>query len=146
MPEVEKVQTAALVYTPLLSSNSLAGSHAGEQIRAGDACYVGENGRVYRSNGARPDHTADVRGFAATDARQHQPVTLVFDITMRYGEQLRQGASLYLSGTKPGGLAYAPSPGGTRPIAVVLDTNRVHFLPARAALRLVRRSAPRAAD
>jgi hypothetical protein len=141
MPEIDKIGTPAVVSPPPLAANSVGGARAGENIRAGDACYVGADGRIYRSIGARPDHAADVRGFAASDAAEHQPLTLVFDIAVRYGEQLRQGAALYLSGRRPGGLAYTPSPGGTRPIAVVLDTRRVHFLPARAAVRLERRSA-----
>jgi hypothetical protein len=143
MPEIDKVGTPSVSSTRPLTTNSLGGALAGESIRAGDACYVGADGRVYRSIGARPDHAADVRGFAASNATEDQPLTLVFDIAMRYGERLRQGAALYLSGSRPGGLAYAPSAGGTRPIAVVLDASRVHFLPARAAVRLVRRSARR---
>ena len=55
-------------------------------------------------------------------------ITLAFDVTLRYGEDLPPSDGLYLSATVPGGLADSPSPGGPRPVAYVVDATRIHVL------------------
>jgi hypothetical protein len=47
---------------------------------------------------------------------------------MRYGAGLPPSGALYLSATVPGGLADCPSPGGTEPIAFVVDAAQIHVL------------------
>jgi hypothetical protein len=101
---------------------------AGEDLAVGDACHLNATRQVYRSSGATSGEAADVRGFAAAGARRGETVTLVFDVTMRYGASLPPGRALYLSAAVPGGLADCPSPGGTEPIAFVADAARIHVL------------------
>lgn len=71
-------------------------------------------------------------GGRAVNGRTHfeptTPVTLAFDVTMRYGAALTSSDTLYLSGTVRGGLANAPSLGGTEPVAFVVDATRIHVL------------------
>ena len=128
MAEIMKAGTPSVVSALTLAANRINGSLAGEAIAAGDACYVDSDGRAYRSIGAAVGEAADVRGFAAAAAGRGEAVVLVFDVTLRYGEGLPSGENLYLSATVPGGLADAPSPGGTRPVAFLVDATRIHVL------------------
>ena len=128
MAEIGKVGTPAVTSVLTLPANRISGVLAGEDIAAGDACYIDGNVWVYRSIGAAPGEAADVRGFATAAARRGEAVTLAFDVTMRYGEALPPSDGLYLSATVPGGLADVPSPGGTEPVAYVVDATRIHVL------------------
>src|SRR5919197_2540734 len=127
MAEITRVGTPAVLSVLTLAANRIHGSLAGEDIAAGDACYIGSDGKVRRSSGAAAGDAADVRGFA-TEAESGRAVSLAFDVTMRYGEGLPEDRNLYLSGAVPGGLADFPSPGGTRPVAFVVDATRIHVL------------------
>ena len=128
MTEIAKVGSPAVVSVLMLGGNRIDDVPAGEDIAAGDACYIGRDGMVHRSIGAVVGEAADVRGFAAAGARCGEAITLVFDVTMRYGEDLPRGASLYLSATAPGGLADAPSAGATQQVAYVVDATHIHPL------------------
>jgi hypothetical protein len=81
---------------------------------------------VHRSIGATIGEAADVRGFATAAAKSAETVTLAFDVTMLYGEDLPRGKDLYLSKTVPGGVADSPSPGSAQPVAWVVDATRIH--------------------
>jgi hypothetical protein len=128
MAEITRAGLPAVLLVLPPPANRIGGALAGEAIAAGDACRVGGSGTVYRSIGAADDEAADVRGFAAAGAKRGEAVTLVFDVTMRYGAGLPPSGALYLSATVPGGLADCPSPGGTEPIAFVADAARIHVL------------------
>ena len=128
MTEIRRTGPPTILSALTLAANRISGSAAGESIRAGDACYLSGDGRVYRSLGAARGEAADVRGFAMADAAPAGAVTLAFDVTMRYGEDLPPGESLYLSGTVPGGLADFPSPGISQPVAFVVDATAIHVL------------------
>ena len=128
MTEFTKVGVPRVLSRLVLAGNRIVGPPAGEEIAVGDACYIGSDGRAYRSVGAAPGEAADVRGFAAAAAARGERVTLVFDVAMRYGEGLPRGASLYLSATVPGGLADAPSPGGGQQVGYVVDATHIHLL------------------
>lgn len=128
MAEIEKVGTPSVLSPLTLAGNRINGLPAGEDIAAGDACYIHTSGRAHRSSGAAAGEAADVRGFAAAPARRGEAVTLVFDVTMSYGAGLPGGESLYLSETVAGGLADAPSPGGAQPVAFVADATSIHVL------------------
>src|SRR6266487_4079718 len=114
MAEITRVGIPAVLSVLTLAANRINGSLAGEDLAAGDACYIDSDGKVHRSSGATAGDAADVRGFATTEAGSGQAVSLAFDVTMRYGEGLPEDQNLYLSGTVPGGLADAPSPGRVR--------------------------------
>lgn len=130
MAEIARVGSPSVSSMLTLAGNRLNGSLAGEDLAAGDACYLGDDGKVYRSI-AGGTGAADVRGFAAADATRNEPATLVFDVTMHYGQGLPVGRSLYLSGTVPGGLADSPAAGGAEQVALVVDATRVHLLQTR---------------
>ncbi len=128
MSEIKKVGTPTVVSVLTLSANRLSGAQAGEALAAGDACHVGGDDRVYRSRATAPDGADSVRGFAAADASQNAPATLVFDVTLRYGAGLPAGASLYLSTIVPGGLADSPAATAQPEVAFVVDDTRIHVL------------------
>src|SRR5947207_13575728 len=85
----------------------------GEAIAAGDACYIKNDGLIWRSTGAAVNAAAKVRGFAPMKANAGQVLTIVHHIILNYGSGLTPGADYYLSGTVAGGLADAASTGGT---------------------------------
>ncbi len=128
MGEITKLGTPSVSSALALAANRISGVLAGEDIAAGDACHIDGDGKVRRSLGATADQAADVRGFAATEAKGGEAVSLAFDVTMRYGEDLPPSEGLYLSETVPGGLADSPSPGGPKPVAFVVDATRIHVL------------------
>lgn len=108
----------------------LSGLVAGEDLAAGDACYIkAADGKVWRASGAAANAAAKVRGFAAEAAGAGQGVTLLRNVNIAYGTGLAPGTDLYLSGTVQGGLADAPSTGGLNPIAFVFDASRIHVGP-----------------
>ena len=128
MAEITKLGTPAVVSVLTLAGNRLLGSPAGEDIAAGDACYIDVGGKVHRCIAGADSAAAEVRGFAAAAAERGAAVALAFDVAMRYGEDLPPGASLYLSATVPGGLADVPSPGGSQQVAFVVDAAHIHLL------------------
>ena len=131
MAEIARMGSPSVSSALTLAGNRLNGSLAGEDLAAGDACYLSDDGKVYRSIASSTGAASDVRGFAEADTTRDEPVTLAFDVTMHYGQGLPQGRSLYLSGTVPGGLADSPSSGGTEQVAFVVDATRVHLLQTR---------------
>jgi hypothetical protein len=128
MTEIMKAGSPAVVSVLMLGGNRIDDVPAGEDIASGDACHIDGDGMVHRSIGGTLGALADVRGFAAAAAARGEPVTLVFDVAMRYGEGLPRDASLYLSGMVPGGLTDAPSPGATQQVAYVVDATHIHVL------------------
>src|SRR5437764_13945298 len=105
MAEITRVGTPAVLSVLTLAANRINGSPAGEDLAAGDACYIGSDGKVRRSSGAAAGDAADVRGFATTEAESGQAVNLAFDVTMRYAEDLPEDQNLYLSAAVAGALA-----------------------------------------
>jgi hypothetical protein len=100
---------------------------AGEALDTADACTL-RDGRVYRATGAAADGNARIFGWTAAPASAGEAVTLYDHVTIEYSTGLSMGTLFYLSGTTPGGLDTDPSPGGTTPCAVALDSTRVHVV------------------
>lgn len=98
---------------------------AGENLAAGDACYIKNDGTVWRSTGAAANAAAKVRGFAPTKANAGEVITLMYHVLFQYGSGLTPGQDYYLSGATAGALADAASTGGTAPIAYAVDATRV---------------------
>ena len=115
---------------PPQSSNH-AGLLAAAAIAAGDACYINSSGLVALSTGAAANAAAKVRGFAAAAASSGEAVTLVWDVTFRYGAGLTPGIDVYLSGSTAGALDSAASTGGTAPIGYVVDATRIRLFQSR---------------
>ena len=126
--EIRRSGALAVTSTLVLGSNRITGLLAGEDLAAGDACYVDLNDRAYRAIAAVPGAAADVRGFALADTLAGADLTLAFDVNMRYGEALSGSTSLYLSGAVPGGLSNAPSAGGKSAVAYVVSDTEIHLL------------------
>jgi hypothetical protein len=133
MAEISKSGTPSLSSVlPNASANKLTGLLAGEDIAAGDACYIkAADGKVWRSTGAAANAAAKVRGWAGIAAKSGEAVTLVFEVNMRYGAALTPGADYFLSGTVAGGIADAASTGGTAPIAYAIDATRIRVMQSR---------------
>jgi hypothetical protein len=132
MAEISKSGNPSLASTLPPSNCRITGLLAGENVAAGDACYIkASDGRAWRSTGAAVAAAAKVRGFAAEAAKAGQPVTLLLNVNMNYGAGLTPGADYFLSGTVAGGLADAASTGGTAPVAFAVDATRIHVLASR---------------
>ena len=104
-----------------------SGLKAGEDIAAGDACYIKSDGKVWKSTGAAANAAAKVNGFAAKAAKAGEAVTLLRNVDLNYGSGLTPGIMVYLSGTTAGGLDTAASTGGTAPIGFVIDATRIRL-------------------
>lgn len=133
MAEIAKSGTPSLSSVlPNPSANKITGLLAGEDIAAGDACYIkAADGRAWRSTGAAANAAAKVRGWAGIAAKAGEAVTLVFDVNINYGSGLTPGADYFLSGTVAGGIADAASTGGTAPVAFAVDATRIRVLQSR---------------
>jgi hypothetical protein len=114
------------------ANNKITGLVAGEDLAALDACYIKtSDGKVWKSTGAAANAAAEVDGFAPIATKSGQPVTLLFDVTARYGTGLSAGSFAYLSGATAGGLDTATSLGGTKPIGRVIDATRIYLMRSR---------------
>jgi hypothetical protein len=92
---------------------------AGENIAAGDPCYLAADGTARRSNGTAAGAAARVDGWATIDCLAGSPVTLFHGVNLSYGPATAApGTRLYVSAT-PGQLEDAATTGGTAPVAVV---------------------------
>lgn len=98
---------------------------AGEDITAGDACYIKSDGLVWRSTGAAANAAAVVDGFCIKTTKSGRSVSLFHGVELAYGASLAPGTPYYLSGTTAGGLDTATSTGGTVVIARSIDDTRV---------------------
>jgi hypothetical protein len=120
--EIAKLGTPSLASVGLdAGSQKIPALICGEAIAAGDACYIKNDGTIWRSTGAAVAAAAKVRGFAPTKANAGEVLTLIKDCALNYGAALTPGASYFLSGTVVGGLADVASTGGTGEIAYAVD-------------------------
>jgi hypothetical protein len=129
MAEIAKSGSPSLsTLLPEPGSGKLPTLYAGEAISAGDACYIKSDGKVWRSNGAAVAAAAKVNGYAPMDCPSGEAITLLFNVSYRYGAGLTPGATYFLSGTVLGGLADAASTGGTGPIGFAIDATRIYLM------------------
>lgn len=114
------------------AEHSITGLLAGESIAAGDACYIkSSDGRIYRSTGAAANAAAVVDGWAAENCTAGEALTLYRHVHFNYSAGgLTPGTPYYLSGTVTGGIADAPSTGGTVVIARAIDASRLYVRPS----------------
>lgn len=113
------------------SGHRLSGQKAGEDIFAGAACRIDDDGLVYLSSANAADANADVHGYAWRAVKENGPITLGFHERIAYGDELTPGAALYLSAdvTKKGRLDTAPGTGSPVPCAFVMeDGQRIYCL------------------
>lgn len=121
MAAVPKTITPSLVTKTCCNAHRRGPFYAGEDIAAGDACYLKSDGTVWRSIGTTLNAPeAKVAGWAALAAPAGTPVTLYLEVVLAYGAAgLVPGTRYFLSGTVAGGLDTAPSTGGTATICEV---------------------------
>lgn len=100
----------------------------GEDIAAGDACYVKSDGKIWRSNGTANDAVAVVDGFAPMAAKvaQRQPLSLYTEANFNYGAGLSPGTFVYLF-TTAGAIGTATTTGGLTPCGRVIDATRIRL-------------------
>lgn len=98
---------------------------AGQALLAGAPCHIESDGTVHMSNGTAANADAVVLGFTTKAYVVGEPVTLFGQGTvLEYGSGLTPGATYFL-GTTDGRLDTAATTGGTRGIAVALDSKRI---------------------
>ncbi len=115
---------------PIPGANKLPTLTAGENIAAGDACYIkGDDGKVWRSDGSATDEESAVHGFAPYAVNEGETITLFHQVTFRYGASLTPGARVFL-GTS-GALSTTATTGGRTPIGFCVDTERIYFYQSR---------------
>lgn len=156
MAAVSKSGTPTLSTLAPPTNSQLAGLVCGEDIAAGDACYVKSDGKVWRSKATVTSNTCDaqgkVHGYAAKAAKSGEAVTLYFDVEFNYGSGLTPGNNVYLDDTTFGAINDAPAaafittanltPTGTTmnedkhqglllPIGYIVDATRIRLCPSR---------------
>lgn len=127
MTVVDKAGTPSLsTVTPDHSCQVGSGLIAGEDIAAGDVCYIAAAGTVLRSNGTSDNAAAVADGIAARESASGEAVTLFTNIEMHYGSGLTPGARYYVAATA-GALDDAASTGGTVAVAKAVDATWIRF-------------------
>lgn len=126
MADIAKAGTPSLASPYPSPENRIVGLKAGEDIEAGDVCYIASDGTVKRSDGTAADDKAVGFGIAAGDADQGEAVTLYKNVNFHYGSNLTPGTPLYVS-TNAGKLSDATTTGGTVIVARVIDSTRIRF-------------------
>ena len=133
MAEVTKGVTPS-VSTPVpRPPDFIVGLLAGEDIAAGDAVYLKNDGKIWKASGAAANAAAKVIGFATNAASAGEAITVArvnSGVMIGYkplvsGNDVAPGTGLYLSGTVAGGLADAASTGGTEVLAVAIGDGRI---------------------
>jgi hypothetical protein len=132
MADIAKSGTPSLsTLQPMPGSGKLPTLTAGEDIVAGDACYIKSDGLVWRSNGTAVNAAAKVDGYAPMGCKAGDAITLLFNVTFRYGAALTPGSRVFLSAATSGGIADAASTGGTAPVGFVVDATRIYLQQSR---------------
>jgi predicted RecA/RadA family phage recombinase len=133
MAEVTKGVIPSLSTPAASPPDLISGLLAGEDIAAGDAVYLKNDGKIWKATGAAANAAAKCIGFAVKAASAGEAVTVArvnSGIMIGYhpkvgGSDVAAGTPLYLSGTVAGGLADAASTGGTAPIAIAIGDGRI---------------------
>lgn len=108
MADVPKLATGIRVVRGGFGDGNQLEGYAGADLAAGDTCYIDPATGDFLLADATADATAGVKGFAASNARQGQGVTLLFNGEMDGFDLsgLAFGDPVYLSET-PGAIADA---------------------------------------
>lgn len=132
MATLTKVNVSLTTLNPPQTNRVGSGLICGEDLAAGDVCYIKSDGLVWRSNGTAATAPAKARGMTMLRCRvaQNDAVTLYVDVDVNYSTGLTPGADYYVSAT-PGALDDAATTGGTAPVAYAIDATRIRFLGSR---------------
>lgn len=127
MAAITKAGTPSLAtMMPPQSCRPHTGSIAGEDIEAGDACFLHSDGRWYRTDAETDGPSAKYRGVAATASSTGEAVTIYSGVAFHYGSGLTPGAPVFLSPDVPGGLDTANAE-VNRAVGHCLDASRIYF-------------------
>ncbi len=126
MALISKSGTPSLASPHPTGGNAIRGLKAGENIDAGDICYIATDGTIMRSNGTAAGGAAVAFGIAAGATQAGEAVTLFKNVSFHYGSGLTPGAP-YFVGATAGRLDNAATTGGTAPVARALDATRIQF-------------------
>lgn len=99
----------------------------GEDIAAGDACYIKSDGKIWRSTAVAAAAAAEVHGFAveAGLVAQRQNLSIFADVNINYGSAMTPGAFIYLSAVTAGAIDTASSANQLKPVGIVVDATRI---------------------
>lgn len=132
MSAVTKGSNVSLATDLVNDSNRTVPLFVGEDIAAGDACYIKtSDGKVYKSTAAAADPAAECDGFAVAAAlvAQRQTISLYHDVDINYAASgLSPGSFLYVSPTTAGSLQTTAPPNQAKPFARVIDATRIRVL------------------
>lgn len=123
MATIQRSERADFDTTEALTGPQISGLSAGEDIPRGAPCRIAPDGKLMKASGAAAGLAAIVAGFSSRNAKAGQSLTILRPGN-RFGYAegtLTPGQPLYLSAT-PGELDDAPTPGGTEPVALAVDT------------------------
>lgn len=130
MAEITKTGTPSLVSVGSHGGNWLPPYPVGEDIDAGDACAIGSDGKIYKSDGTASGTaktTARVDGWAPQSAKvaQAEVLSLCYNVSMAYSSGPTVGTLMYLSSTVKGGVTdtLPGSPKTAAPVAIVLPAD-----------------------
>lgn len=126
MADITKVGTPSLSSVLPPQNCQISGLLAGEALGAGDLVYIKSDGTVMKSDGDSANAAAKCDGFAARAAAVGEAVTIMRNVTMRYGSGMTPGARVYVS-TNAGLISDATTTGGTAPVGFVVDATRIHI-------------------
>jgi hypothetical protein len=127
MAIVAKVGTPSLCTDTPCDSDRLPPLPIGEDIAAGDACYIKSDGKIWKSTAVAANAAAEVHGFApaAMLVAQRQTMSLYCNVNFTYGSAMTPGAWLYLSAVTAGAIDTASSANQLKPVAFVFDATRI---------------------
>lgn len=126
MADLAKSGTPSLASLLPPATNTLT-LEAGEDVAAGDACYIKSDGKLWLSDGSAANALAAVDGFALAAAKAGEALTVAWGVRIRYGSGMTPGTPFYLSGT-PGALSDVATTGGTMIIARAVDATRLEVV------------------
>lgn len=126
MALIAKSGTPSLASPIPTGGDLIRGLKAGEDIAAGDVCYIASSGLIMRSDGTATGAAAVGFGIAAGAAQSGEACTLYRNVSFHYGSGLTPGAPYYVGATA-GRLDSAATTGGLVVVARAIDATRIQF-------------------
>jgi hypothetical protein len=135
MAEITRTGTPSVANNLVPDTCRLGPFDVGEDIAAGDACYIKQSdGKVYRSIGTTLNAAAaKVDGYAAMPAKvaMREKVTLYENVDFGGYSGLTPGKDLFVSASVAGGLADAATTGGTGAVARTITATLIRVFRSR---------------
>lgn len=129
MADIAKFADVSMATPTIGFEHSLSGQLAGEDLEAGDAVALGDDGLFYLAGGIADPEGVGARpvchGWVLSDYYEGQAVTLFDDVRMHYAEALTPGQPIFLSAAVPGAIADAAPWTGAVSVGFAVDEMRV---------------------